>query len=79
MALSGASILYDLYDLSTSGRELSEQQLLKMKEKHPKGSEEAKVIDQMIRELSPRYRLSQGNDSYLQQEEIGGYGFPLSP
>ena len=50
-----------------------------MKEKHPKGSEEAKVIDQMIRELSPRYRLSQGNDSYLQQEEIGGYGFPLSP
>lgn len=79
LAFAGASILYDLYDLSTSGRELSEQQLLKMKEKHPKGSEGAKVIDQMIRELSPRYRLSQGNDSYLQQEEIGGYGFPLSP
>lgn len=79
IAVAGASFIYDMYDLSETSREVSEEELNKMKKKYADGSEEAKIIDQMIKELSPKYRLSQGNDPYLQQEEIGGYGFPLSP
>lgn len=77
LAIGGASVLYDLYDLSQTSRSMQESELKKIQSKYNKGSKDYKLVQELINDLNPMYRHQKSN--YYQQPEIGGMGFPLSP
>jgi hypothetical protein len=77
LTVSGASVLYDLYDLSQTSREIKKTELQKIQSKYEKGSKDYKLVQELINDLNPIRRLEKSD--YYQQPEIGGMGFPFAP
>lgn len=77
LSVSGASVLYDLYDLSQTSREIKKTELQKIQSKYEKGSKDYKLVQELINDLNPIRRLEKSD--YYQQPEIGGMGFPFAP
>lgn len=77
LTVSGASLLYDLYDLSQTSREIKKTELQKIQSKYEKGSKDYKLVQELINDLNPVRRLEKSD--YYQQPEIGSMGFPFAP
>ena len=57
LLVGGASILYDIYDISKAKGESERKLLIKKRDESPKGSTQRKLLDEMIKELDqPRKR-----------------------